>query len=111
MNWTPERIEIWNNMSPEDRDYDRIMTGTFPPGGGRIESEKWRDYLYSLTEDEYESRMDQHSCSCHTSAPCSHCTNCEKCNCVVCDDWHDYRSGERCPKGPACVNVVETNEN
>lgn len=96
MNWTPERIEIWHNMSPEDRDYDRVMTGTFPPGESRVESTKWREFLANV-EDGSEERMEQHSCSCHINPPCSHCTDCQKCNCVRCDDWHNYRDGETCP--------------
>lgn len=97
VNWTPERIEIWHNMSPEDRDYDRVMTGLYPPGQGNVETAKWNEYLDQIAET-HEDRMDQHSCSCHINPPCSHCTDCEKCNCEVCDDWHDYRNGDTCPR-------------
>lgn len=41
--------------------------------------------------------MTDHDCSCHLSAPCSHCENCPDCNCD-CGDWHDTGSGETCPE-------------
>lgn len=98
-NWTPQRLAIWRNMSPESRDYDRVMARSFPPGQGGIETKQWREYVWERDRERAESYdPDSHECSCHTNPPCSHCESCEVCNCEACDDWHDTAGGEVCPK-------------
>lgn len=93
--WTPERLSIWEDMTPAERDYDRVMAGSYPPGQGRIETQDYRNYL---AEKYDEARADDHGCSCFSNPPCGHCESCPVCNCERCDDWHDTAGGEVCPK-------------
>lgn len=95
MRWTPERIRIWRNLTPAERDYDRVMAGSYPPlpGASVLETKQWQDYVAEQREHFFE----EHTCSCHLNGPCSHCTDCPICNCEDCDDWHDTRGGEICP--------------
>ena len=97
--WTPYRMNIWWNLSPESRDYDRVMAGVYPPGQGRIETQEYRDYWAEKMEQAREERDENdHGCSCHINPPCGHCESCPVCNCERCDDWHDTAGGEVCPK-------------
>jgi hypothetical protein len=95
LSWTPERIRIWRNMSPTERDYDRMIAGSYPPlpGASQLETAEARDYWM----EEQSRSFDEHICMCQVSPPCSHCTDCPECNCEACDDWHDTVGGETCP--------------
>jgi hypothetical protein len=68
-----KRLEIWNSMTPEQRDYDRYM-GKIPRGaswnpetndGARAIEERQSERGYSVYEE---------GCSCHINPPCSYCT-------------------------------------
>jgi len=52
------REKIWRNLSPKQREYDRI----FAPDESEV-------------LDEWTGYPDQESCSCHINPPCSYCVN------------------------------------
>ena len=74
--WTPARMRLWDAMPPADRDHDRYV-GVYPPGQGACETPEGRLAIEQRAEADYD---DQHGCSCHLSAPCSHCTDCPLCH-------------------------------
>ena len=94
--WTPERIGIWKNMTPAERDYDRFFAGSYPPprSNAAYETRVYR----TMAEQEDSRQMEEHTCTCHRNPPCSHCTDCPVCNCEPCDDWHNTFGGEVCPQ-------------
>jgi hypothetical protein len=67
-------LRIWNNMTPEQRDYDRFVARSIPEGayrgaeteGGR-RAEAERDKMF---DDAYE----EGGCYCHLCPPCGWCT-------------------------------------
>jgi hypothetical protein len=95
MRWTPERIRIWRSLTPAERDYDRVMAGSYPPlpGASQLETMEWQDYR----DEQVNNSFEEHTCTCHINGPCSHCVDCSVCNCLACDDWHDTLNGETCP--------------
>lgn len=96
MRWTAERLRIWADMSPADRDYDRVVAGSYPPGQWEPETPEWKAKLKEMRAD--PENPDDHSCTCWINGPCGHCESCPVCNCERCDDWHQTNEGEVCPK-------------
>lgn len=49
--WTPERLDIWRRMTPQQRDYDRLVAHSYPPGDGALETEGARQALFEQEEE------------------------------------------------------------
>lgn len=66
-------LRIWRNMTPAQRDYDRLVARRIPQGA------TWgaETAAGQAAEAERDRRMDDGSepegCSCHLSAPCGWC--------------------------------------
>jgi hypothetical protein len=66
-----EKIRIWNNLTPEQRDYDRFVAKKIPVGASWTpETEGGRQMYEDLLED-----LEARGCSCHIKPPCSYCTD------------------------------------
>lgn len=66
------QLEIWNNLTPKQRDYDRYV-GQIPAGAcpafETIEAQNAHDKRMQEREEMEEG------CSCHINPPCSYCVN------------------------------------
>lgn len=61
--WTAERLRMWRELTPLQRDHDRYV-GCYPPGQGTYETG-----TPGPDDDPVES-----ACTCHVNPPCSRCT-------------------------------------
>jgi hypothetical protein len=61
-----EKLAIWHRMTPERRDYDRLVARRIPQGASWTPETN----MVAPTEREYD---DDRGCSCHISAPCGWC--------------------------------------
>lgn len=65
-------IRHWNALTPQERDYDRMVAGKIPAGASwALETRE--------AQDEWDRRASQREdegidgCSCHLHPPCSYC--------------------------------------
>lgn len=89
------RLEIWNGLTPEQRDYDRFVAGQIPQGASWLPETEWG-------RNEGRARLDamtgESSCSCHINPPCSYCESLQECETcgefVPGDDMEYHAEGE-----------------
>lgn len=66
-----DAMAIWRSLTPQQRDYDRFVARKIPFGAS------WRAETSAgqMLKDEImmADLSNSECCSCHVSAPCSHC--------------------------------------
>lgn len=66
-NWTQKNWIAWNQLTPEQRDYDRLFSKTYiPPETRPMETEGGRKAAVQSVE--------KNGCYCHVNPPCDFCT-------------------------------------
>lgn len=66
------QLEIWNRMTPQERDYDRFV-GKIPTGASwNCETEEGKEALERRRDDRGYSVYEE-GCSCHINPPCGYC--------------------------------------
>jgi hypothetical protein len=68
------RLRIWNEMTPERRDYDRFIAGQIPQGASWVAETPWGRLegarrLEAMTNFDHECQ----GCTCFRNPPCFHC--------------------------------------
>lgn len=70
------RLQIWNGMTAEQRDYDRFVARIVPLGASRLpETAKGRDMQRAM----HDTNDPDRGCSCHINPPCSYCESLRQC--------------------------------
>lgn len=64
------RLVIWNSMTPEQRDYDRVVARQIPFGATMTPE---TDAGWRALDERYD--LDDAGCRCHINPPCSYCTS------------------------------------
>jgi hypothetical protein len=76
------RLKHWNNLTPEQRDYDRFVARTVPFGASRLpETAKGRAAQAAM----WDVNDPERGCSCHILPPCSYCESLIECE--ECGEW------------------------
>lgn len=66
--WTQKNWIAWNQLTPEQRDYERLFSKTYiPPEARAMETEDGR-------KAEVQS-VEKNGCYCHVNPPCDFCTS------------------------------------